>query len=355
MRKEAIIFGNFKDELMRVVSLEELEILSRNFNNYRQSFGIFEEEAENFLNIKKEIILSQEEPKEVQITCNIKKEDSKIQIDSPTEFKPLKFNLKGLESLKSKIDRIKSPKLKYEFEGLFNLLSDSHNLVYNELWLRQKIIDDLNKFKSLNYHKCNYISPFYLKKDYKHLSYKNDCLKFFTKVIRVSKTVIVLKTMLEDSIQLKAFCTSSKGLKKVVNLNKSNKTTGKVPKVNLSSLEAYKTLKKEDSIAFYNYCNNNGLYKKNRQLLKSIRKTKGGLTFDLYLESLEESICEIKAKIAFIDKKEDSQALYLEKADLISELEAITKKLESFSEEKNSDQLKTGNTLIGDYNLYEYS
>ena len=91
------------------------------------------------------VIKCSETGKEINPEYTIYDEESLNDLIKPfNEIEPLKFNLKGLDELESKISKIDSPKLKFEFKGLFNLLSDRNNLVYNNLHERDKIIKDLN-------------------------------------------------------------------------------------------------------------------------------------------------------------------------------------------------------------------
>lgn len=318
-----IVFRAYKERYNGLDTVEELEQAKRDFLISSELFGTYKSTVSRFI-----------ESKELEIKN--KALDNLIKPFNQVE--PLVFNIKGLDSLRYKINNIINNKLKYEFKGLFNLLSDKRNLVYNPLYIRQQIIRDLNLFKSLRFFNVGYISRHDLKNEYKYLSFKNDAEVGHSKVYFIKKGLYVMKTLKKDDITLKVFYVSKK-YKTLV--KKSNKVFCplKEDKFNLSCIDAYKVLDKKDNMKYYSYCNRIGLDKKNRQLLKSIRMTKKPSKDSLidYLEEREKEITE-EMKIS-----SELEVLYLE-----IELQEIKEKLQELKtlEEDNSFEDKT---FLSDY------
>ena len=326
MSIDKIYFDAFKRHYSNIDSMEELTDAKKAFSISYKKLGIYKPTVYRFLNAKSK---------------EFKNNSLNVVISDAKELEPLKFNLKGLNKLESNINRLNDLKLKYEFEGLFNLLSDECNLLYNPLWIRQQIIKDLNRFKSLKFFKVGYISRYDLKRDYKHLTYKNDAEIGHSKVYFIKSGLYVLKTLKKDDIGLKVFYV---GQKYKTLLNKSsNKVICNLKdnKFNLSSIEAYKVLDKKDNIKYYSYCNSIGLDKKNRQLLRDIRKSKR-MSRDSLIESLEDKMEELKDSI---NNKvlSETDMVYLELQ--FQDTEKYLNDLKSYEEDNSLDR----ETILNDY------
>lgn len=326
---QAICFKNAVGQLKEINNKKDLIRFKILYKKYSYSLGVFKSDFDSFL-----------KNKELQLK-KLDNNKSNVIISEPTVFKPLKFNLKGLDSVKDKIDKIDNVKLNYEFNGLFNLLSDSVNLTYNSLSERNKIIKDLNKFKSLKFFKVNYISRYNLKKDFKKLVFKNNTDINHSKLYFIKSGLYVLKTLKKDDISLKVFYV---GNKYRTLLNKSNNKVLcnlKGEKFNLSSTEAYKVLNKKDSIRYYTYCNNNCLDKKNRQLLRDIRKSKK-ISRDSLIESLEDKMEDLEDSI---NNKvlSETDKIYLELQ--FQDCEKFLSDLKSHDEDNSLE----GETILDDY------
>lgn len=326
---QAICFKNAVEQLRGINNKKDLIRFKILYKKYSYSLGVFKSDFDSLL-----------KNKELQLK-KLDNNKSNVIISEPTVFKPLKFNLKGLDSVKDKIDKIDNVKLNHEFNGLFNLLSDSINLTYNSLNERNKIIKDLNKFKSLKFFKVNYISRYNLKKDFKKLVFKNNAEINHSKIYFIKNGLYILKTLKKDDISLKVFYV---GNKYRTLLNKSNNKVFcnlKGEKFNLSSTEAYKVLDKKDSIRYYNYCNNNCLDKKNRQLLRDIRKSKR-LSQDSLIESLEDKMEDLKDNI---NNKvlSETDKIYLELQ--FQDCEKFLSDLKSQDEDNSLE----GETILDDY------
>lgn len=319
-----ILFKQFKKEYYGLTTVEELKSAKRDYCIVSNDFGIYKQCIESFISLK------EKEFKNRSLSDLIKPIE---------EIKPLKFNLKGLDELESKISKIDSPKLKFEFKGLFNLLSDRNNLVYNNLHERDKIIKDLNKFKSLRFFKVGYISRYNLKNEYKFLTYKNGSTIGHTKIYFIKNGLYVLKTLKKDDITLKVFYIGNKYKTLLKSQSETHKRVLKEDKFNLSCIDAYKTLDKMDNIKYYSYCNNIGLNKQNRSLLRSIRNNKT-LSRDSLIDSLEDRRKEIQEDMKISSELE---VLYLE-----IELQEVEEKLQELKtfEEDNSMEDKT---FLSDY------
>lgn len=318
-----IAFREFKKAYYGLSTVEELESAKRDYSIISNDFGIYRECIENFISLKER---------------EFKKEFLNSLIKPFKESKPLKFNLKGLNDVKSKINKLDNPKLKYEFKGLFNLLNDHKNLIYNNLNERSKIIKDLNKFKSLKFFKVGYISRYDLKKEYRHLSYKNDAVQEHSKIHFIKNGLYVLKTLHRDNLTLKVFYIGNR-YKTLIKQSNTPKRVLKGDKFNVSCIDAYKTLDKMDNIKYYSYCNNVGLDKQNRNLLRSIRNNRT-LSRDSLIDSLEERIKEIKEDIEISSNLE---VLYLEIE--LQEVEAKLQELKTFEEDNSLEN----ETFLSDY------
>lgn len=318
-----IAFREFKSRYYGLSTVEELEMAKKDYRIISNDFGIYRECIDSFI-VNKE--------------REFKKEFLNSLIKPFKEIAPLKFDLKGLDSVKSKIEKIDNSKLKFEFKGLFNLLNDRTNLVYNDLYTRKQIIKDLNKFKSLKFFKVNYISRYNLKSDYKYLAFKNDAKKEHSKIYFIKNGLYVMKTLYRDDIKLKVFYIGKKYKTLLKPLNAPKKVL-KGEQYNLSSIDAYKTLDKKDNMKYYSYCNENGLDKKNRNLLRSIRKSKR-VSKDSLIDYLEDRKKEILEDMKISSELE---ILYLE-----IELQEIEEKLQELKtlEEDNSMEDKT---FLSDY------
>lgn len=266
----------------------------------------------------------------------------------PTAWKALEFNLTGLERVERKISQIKDVKTQNAFVGLFNLLADERNLVYNKLSTRQAVIDDLNKFKTLKFFKVAYVSAFDLKKAFRFLAVKADAQRFHSKLYMMEHGLYVLKTVETDGITLKAFYIHNKInnlLEKGGRAANLKKAVPRGDKFNLSSVDAWKSLEKEDNIRFYGYCNKAGLNKGNRTLLRDIRRMAGGETFSCHLEQVEERLALLEADyddLAEIVVK----GVKIKNYAYLDELEEARIEYWRLTEEHNSDEVPTE---LGDY------
>ena len=322
-----ICFKNAVEELRTIKTSSELITFKLKFFKYSKCFGVFEDDLKMML-----------KNKEHQLELDSNK--SNVTISDPTLFEPLNFNLQGLDTLEDKINKLNDFKLKYEFKGLLNLLSDSCNLIYNPLWIRQQIIKDLNKFKSLKFFKVNYLSRYDLKREYRKLSYKNNADIGHSKLYFIKKGLYVLKTLKKDDISLKVFYVGNR-YKTLLKTCNTPKRVLKGDKYNLSSTEAYKVLDKKDSIKYYTYCNTNGLDKKNRQLLRDIRKSKR-MSCDSLIESLEDKMEDLKDSI---DNKvlSETERTYLELQ--FQDAEKLLSDLKSHDEDNSIER----ETYLSDY------
>lgn len=318
-----IVFNAYKKHYSDIKTLEQLNQAKKAYYACFNDFGAYQGTIKKFLEIK------ESELKSNRLNGLIKPFE---------QVEPLSFNLKGLNDVKNKISKLDSVKLKYEFEGLFNLLSDKTNLIYNPLWIRQQIIKDLNKFKSLRFFKVGYISKSNLKSEYRHLAFKNDAKKEHSKLYFIKSGLYVLKTLHHDNLSLKVFYIGKK-YKTLLKSSNNVKMTLKDDKFNLSCIDAYKTLNKKDNIKYYSYCNSNGLDRTNRQLLKSIRKSKR-ISRESLIDSLESRKSEIMEDIKDCSSLE---VLYYE-----LELEDIEKSLSDLKSHDEDNSLED-ETFLNDY------
>ena len=193
--RDKIYFNAFKRHYSDIRTVEELKNAEKAFYVSYKQLGIYKPTVSRFLNAKRR---------------ELENNSLSTLISDVRELEPLNFNLKGLNTLDDKINKLNDPKLKYEFKGLFNLLSDSSNLIYNPLWIRQQIIKDLNKFKSLKFFKVNYLSRYDLKKEFQYLTFKNGADIGHSKLYFIKKGLYVLKTLKKDDISLKVFYVGQK-------------------------------------------------------------------------------------------------------------------------------------------------
>lgn len=319
-----ILFKQFKKEYYGLQTVEELESAKRDFKIVYSDFGDYKSTISNFLEIKEK---------------EFKNKSLNDLIKPFKEQEPLNFNIKGLDKVEKKISQIDNSKLKFEFKGLFNLLNDRTNLVYNDLYTRKQIVKDLNKFKSLRFFKVGYISRYNLKNEFKHLTFKNGAELGHSKLYFINKGLYVLKTLDKDNITLKVFYIGNKYKTLLNSSSKTHKRVLKEEKFNLSCIDAYKTLDKKDNIKYYSYCNSIGLDKSNRQLLRSIRKYKRP-SKDSLIDYLEDRKNEILEDIKI---SSNLDILYLE-----IELQEIEEKLQELKtlEENNTLEDKT---FLSDY------
>ena len=322
-KQSKILFEQFKRCYYNLNTIEEFKKAKRDYSIISNDFGIYKECIESFISLKER---------------EFKNKSLNDLIKPIEEIKPLNFDLKGLSSVKDKINKLDNLKLKFEFEGLFNLLSDNINLVYNPLWIREQIIKDLNKFKSLKFFKIGYISRYNLKNEFKNLTFKNNATVGHTKIYFIKTGLYVLKTLKPDDISLKVFYVGNK-YKTLLKSSKVLKRTLKGEKFNLSSTEAYKVLDKKDNMKYYSYCNNMGLDKKNRQLLKSIRKNKK-LSRSSLIDLLESRKKEI---LEDIEISSNLEVLYLE-----IELQEVEEKLQELKTLEEDNSLEN-ETFLSDY------
>ena len=318
-----IAFREFKRHYYGLTTVEELKSAKKDFNIVSNDFGIYKECIANFISLKEK---------------EFKNKSLNDLIKPFKEQEPLNFNIKGLDSVNDKINKLNDTKLKYEFKGLFNLLNDRTNLVYNDLYTRKQIVQDLNKFKSLKFFKVNYVSRYNLKNEYKHLSFKNGTEIGHSKVYFIKKGLYVLKTLDKDDITIKVFYIGKK-YKTLLKPSNVPKRTLKGDKFNLSSIEAYKVLDKKDNMKYYSYCNNMGLDKKNRQLLKFIRKSKK-MSRESLIDLLEERREEIREDIEISSNLE---ILHLE-----IELQEVEEKLQELKTLEEDNSLEN-ETFLSDY------
>ena len=322
-KQSKILFEQFKKCYYNLNTIEEFKKAKRDYSIISNDFGIYKECIESFISLK------EREFKNNSLNSLIKPFE---------ESKPLKFNLKGLDKVENKINKLNDIKLKYEFKGLFNLLNDKNNLVYNDLYIRDKIIKDLNKFKSLRFFKVGYISKYNLKNEYKYLNYKNNCIKGYSKIHFIKNGLYVVKTLNHDDITLKVFYIGKK-YKTLIKQSNTPKRVLKEDKFNLSCTDAYKTLEKMDNIKYYSYCNSIGLDKQNRSLLRSIRNNRT-LSCESLIDLLEERREEIREDIEISSNLE---VLYLE-----IELQEVEEKLQELKTLEEDNSLEN-ETFLSDY------
>lgn len=318
-----IVFKQYKQKYYGLDTVKELEQAKRDFCISSELFGIYKPTINKFIELKE---------------LELKNKHLNGLIKPVETIEPLKFNLKGLDSINGKINKLNDIKLKYEFKGLFNLLSDKTNLVYNDLYTRKQIIKDLNKFKSLKFFKVNYISRYNLKKEFQYLSFKNNATTGHSKIHFIRNGLYVLKTLEKDDITIKVFYIGKKYKTLLKPLNVQKRTL-KGEQYNLSSVNAYKTLDKKDNMKYYSYCNSIGLDKKNRDLLRSIRKSKR-ISRESLIDSLENRKIEILEDIKISSELE---VLYLE-----LELEDIEKSLSDLKSHEEDNSLED-ETFLSDY------
>ena len=323
LKYNTIVFNAYKKHYSDIKTVEQLKEAKKAFYASFNEFGLYQGTINNFLDLKE---------------LEFKNESLNRLIKPIEEVEPITFNLKGLDSVKDKINKINNVKLCYEFNGLFNLLSDRINLTYNTLYVRSQIIKDLNKFKSLRFFKVGYISKYNLKSEYRYLAFKNDAKKEHSKLYFIKSGLYVLKTLHHDNLSLKVFYIGNR-YKTLLKHSNTCKKVLKGDKYNLSSTEAYKVLDKKDNMKYYSYCNSIGLDKSNRQLLRSIRKSKR------------------PSKDSLIDYLEDRRNDILEDMKISSELEVLYLEIELQEVEEKLQELKTleeDNSLENETFLSDY-
>ena len=222
------------------------------------------------------------------------RKDVGVVVSDCVEVESINNNLdtEKLETIKEKINKVKKPKLNYTLKGLFNLLVDN-NLVYNELYKREQIIDFLMNFRFLNGFKIGYISINDLSSDYTFLSVKKGKIKNYTK-IQLINNCIVLNTLNHDDISIKVIYVNKKDFNSLKKSKKSKNPIKLANKFNIDCLdfEQINKLSEQDRIIYYSYLKDNLLHKKNRKLLKSIRMA--SYTFSNKEELKEELIKELE-------------------------------------------------------------
>lgn len=323
-------FKEFKKQANEIKNERDLKNLEIKFRKFSYCFGNYKSVIDAFFDSK------YKEFKKNKLNNLIRPFDG---------WDSLNYNIKGEEALNKKIGSIKDPKIKYAFEGMFNLLTEKNNLVYNPLYTRQKIINDLNLFKSLNFFKVVYVSPSDLKGEYAFLSVKKGATKFYSKLYFVKHGLYVMKTLNHDGITLKVFYIKNN----IKDLLREAKIKNKLPKddkFNLSSVDAWKTLDKADNIRFYAYCNANGLNKTNRVLLRSIRQMEGGESFSCHLEKVEDSLSILEAEYVSNPTIELDNGSVIPNYELQDELWEVRHQYWYLTEEHNSDNIIT---TIEDY------
>ena len=318
-----IVFKQYKQKYYGLDTVEELEQAKKDFCVSSELFGIYKPTVNKFIELKE---------------LELKNKSLNKLIKPFNQVEPLSFNLKGLDGINSKINKLDDVKLKYEFKGLFNLLSDRTNLIYNPLYIRNQVLKDLNKFKSLKFFKVGYISRYNLKNEFKHLSFKNGASIGHSKLYFIKNGLYVLKTLDKDNITLKVFYIGN-SYKTLLKPSNDFKRSLKGDKFNLSSTEAYKVLDKEDNMKYYSYCNSIGLDKTNRQLLRSIRKSKR-VSKDSLIDYLEDRKKEILEDMKISSELE---ILYLEIE--LQEIEEKLQELKTFDEDNSMDN----ETYLSDY------
>lgn len=125
-------------------------------------------------------------------------------------------------------------------------------------------------------------------------------------------------------------------------LTRWGKIVAKVAASGETAIGAWAVLEENDAKVFYGELKkHNWLSASDKQLLKSVKRTAGGLTFDLYKESLEDRLKEIEAELEVADQT----------VDLSLEFEEIEDKLLSYDEEHNSEAAVS---LFEDYDNFDY-
>ena len=261
-KQQLIIYNKCVEHLKHLARLEDLEGL-KDLKRYLTTNNNL------FVDVKKQLLIF------VNACISVLEDNNKIVISEPSIFKPINntLDIEKINYIKSRLKTIKSNKLLFHFKGLINLLEDK-NLIYNEIYKRNDIIDYLSKFKSLNFFNIGYINISDLDNKYSFLSVKKDKIKFYSK-IQLINNCIIFNTLEHDNISIKVLYTNKKDLKVFYRKNNNNKKILTDNKYNISSID-YKNINKlsnKDKIAYYTYLKNNMLDKKNRRLLKEIHKS----------------------------------------------------------------------------------
>ena len=238
-KQQLIIYNKCVEHLKYLARLEDLEGL-KDLKRYLTTNNNL------FVDVKKQLLIF------VNACISVLEDNNKIVISEPSIFKPINntLDIEKINYIKSRLKTIKSNKLLFHFKGLINLLEDK-NLIYNEIYKRNDIIDK-----------------------YSFLSVKKDKIKFYSK-IQLINNCIIFNTLEHDNISIKVLYTNKKDLKVFYRKNNNNKKILTDNKYNISSID-YKNINKlsnKDKIEYYTYLKNNMLDKKNRRLLKEIHKS----------------------------------------------------------------------------------
>lgn len=244
------------------------------------------------------------------IKVNEKNSSSNTMISEATIFHPLSYDdldLDGLNLIEQRINSIKTAgrhkkncKIKYDLQGLYNLLADK-NLVYNEIYKRNEIIAYLKPIRGLHNLKACYIHPNSLKSDYSFLSVKKDKILSFSK-IQLINNCIVINTLNTDDISIKVLYMNKSDVKKF--LRRYDYEAHKLPsKFNIDCLdvETINKLGKKDKVTYYTYLKRNLLNKTNRTLLKKVRKS--SYTFSADRDELKEELIKELEELKKVDVK----------------------------------------------------
>lgn len=249
------------------------------------------ETTDEYLSIKKDLLkiqdrLFQDVFKQLMIfvTSCIKvneKNSSNTIISEPTIFSPLSYgdlDLDGLNLIEQRINSIKTVgrhkkncKIKYDLQGLYNLLADK-NLVYNEIYKRNEIIAYLKPIRGLHNLKVCYIHPNSLKSDYSFLATKGNKTVGFSKIQFINNCIII-NTLNTDNITIKVLYSNKNDVKKFLR-GYNKKEAHRMPKkfnIDCLNFEEINKLSDKDRITYYTYLKCNLLHKGNRKLLKDIR------------------------------------------------------------------------------------
>lgn len=340
--QQLIIYNKCVEHLKHLARLEDLEGL-KDLKKYLMT------NKNLFVDVKKQLLIFVN----ACITVLEDNNNNKIVISEPTIFKPINntIDLEGINYIKSRLKTISNNKLLFHFKGLINLLEDN-NLIYNEIYKRNDIINYLNKFKSLNFFNICYININNLNSNYAFLSVKKDKIKFYSK-IQLINNCIVFNTLEHDNITVKVLYINKKDLEVFYRKNNNDKISLEDNKFNISSID-YKNINKlnnKDKIAYYTYLKNNMLDKKNRKLLKNIKKSSyiGHDEIDILFirNNLLNKIEDLKEKLEDLNNFKSNNDIVntiLDLEDLNNDLISLDKKEDLFKsnieDEKRNMSLK---------------
>lgn len=245
------------------------------------------------------------------------------------------------QRIRYRVEKTAPKKAVLELQGLLNLVVE-HNY-YNNSYDKDRIFLDLKRIKSFKDFRVVGISQYNLNRNYRHLAFKNNAKCNYSKVIWLEKNCFLIKTVLTDGLSLRVICPAFKLDKIQKNLLKLGdkkpnfkKEVGETSKFNYSSLNGWKYLNKGDNIAFYSYLNRNGLDRKNRALLRSIRKMEGGKPSYDVLDNALSRISEIKVELELYYNSNDSSISIGEVTHYEWELSELEEFVSSFGVEDNS-------------------